>query len=62
MKTFPKYLALLAVMLMASNVVFAESRTPPLTLAQQITNLTDSGPFDPSPPVPGSDIVQRDAR
>jgi hypothetical protein len=62
MKTVTKYLALLAVMPMASNAVLAESRATPLTLAQQITNLIDSGPYDPSPPVPGSDIVQRDAR
>jgi hypothetical protein len=61
MKTFPKYLATLAVMLTASQIVFAESRDSPLVLAQKIASLTNSGPNDPAPAVPGSDIVQRDA-
>jgi hypothetical protein len=62
MKMITKYLAMLAVTLMASQAVFAESHNPPVILAQQIASLTSSGPNDPAPPVPASDIVQRDAR
>jgi hypothetical protein len=60
MKTVSKYLAMLAVMLTASNIVFAEPQQP-VVLAQLIASFTDSGPTDPAPPAPGSDIVQRDA-
>jgi hypothetical protein len=62
MKIFPKYLALLAVMLTASQAVFAASREPPIVLAQQIATLTSSGLHNPAAPVPAGDIVQRDAR
>jgi hypothetical protein len=61
MKTFSKYLSMLAVMLTASPAVFAESHASSNILAQQIASLTKSGPNDPAPAIPASDIVQRDA-
>lgn len=62
MKTFPKFLAMLAIMPTASQVCFAASREPPLVLAQQIASLASSGPNNPAPFMPAGDIVQRDAR
>ena len=62
MKTLTKYLAMLAVMLTASQAALAAPREPPVVLAQRIASLTASGPNNPAPPRPGSDIVQRDAR
>jgi hypothetical protein len=62
MKTVTKYLATLAIMLMVSPAVFAESHMSPVVLAQQVASFTTSGPTDPAPPVPAGDIVQRDAR
>jgi hypothetical protein len=52
---------MLAVMLTASQTVFAESHASSIVLAQQIASLTSSGPNDPAPAIPASDIVQRDA-
>jgi hypothetical protein len=62
MKQFSKYAAILVVLLAASHTAFAEAQASPLEHARQIAELTSSGPHDPAPPVPASDIVQRDAR
>ncbi|HWE73148.1 MAG TPA: hypothetical protein VG328_08320 [Stellaceae bacterium] len=62
MKTLPKYLARLTVILTASIAVFADSHEPPIMVVQQVASLTSSGPNNPAPPVPAGDIVQRDPR
>jgi hypothetical protein len=62
MKQISKYAVLVAVLLAASHAAFAEAHATPLERAQQIAQLTSSGPHDPAPPIPASDIVQRDAR
>jgi hypothetical protein len=57
MKQYPNYLAMLVVLLATSTVAFAKSPATPLERAQQVADLTTSGPYDPAPPVPASDIV-----
>ena len=61
MKQISKY-AVVVVLLAASHAAFAEAHATPLERARQIAELTSSGPHDPAPAVPASDIVQRDAR
>lgn len=63
MKQYSKYLAMLVVLLATGTAAFAKSPTTSLDRAQQVADLTASGPYDPAPPVPASDILidQRDA-
>ena len=61
MKQYSNYLAMLVVLLATGTAAFARSPTTPLERAQQVAALSSSGPYDPAPPVPASDIVyQRD--
>jgi hypothetical protein len=56
MKHILKY-AVLLVLLAASHAAFAEAHATPLERARQIAELTSSGPHDPAPPMPASDIL-----
>ena len=62
MKRLSKYALMLAVLPAASHTAFAEAHATPLERARHIAELSSSGPHDPAPAVPASDLVQRDAR
>jgi hypothetical protein len=57
MKQFSKYALMLVALLATSPIAFAGSHATPLERARQIAELTSSGPHDPAPAVPASDIV-----